>query len=139
MLIWRTFMDRIYLFLTTCISFIIGASVTIFLGLHPACMLGTIISILALALSLEFYFKERREKEERLYAELMAKDNALNDFITEFGIDRKRAEILYRAGFKKVGDFKDKSIQDLMQIDDINPTVAKRIESRMKDYHHSTY
>jgi NAD-dependent DNA ligase len=97
-------------------------------------MLGTIIGILAITLSLEYYFKERKEKEEKLYAELVAKDNAVNNFISEFGIDRRRAEILYKEGFKKLEDFKEMSIEELMQIDDINPTVAKRIESRMKNF-----
>ena len=122
--VWRTCMERIYLFLTACIACIIGASITVFLGLHPACMLGTIIFILAITLSLEYYFKERREKEEKLYAELTEKENALNDFMKMFLIDKPRAEKLYIAGYRNINDFRGKSAKELMAIDDINPTMA---------------
>ena len=125
-------MKRIHLFLTTCIACIVGATVTIFLGLHPACMLGTIIFILAIVTSLEFYFKERHEKEEKLYAELVEKDRALNDFSKHFNINQLRAERLYNNGFKDISDFKDKSVEELMEIDDVNPTLAKRIHQKMQ-------
>ena len=126
-------MKRIYLFLTTCIACIFGALVTILFGLHPACMLGTIIFILANVLSLEFYFKERLENEEKLYAELIEKDRTLNDFSKHFSIDHLRAERLYNNGFKDIADFKDKSVEELMEIDDVNPTLAKRIYQKMQD------
>jgi excinuclease UvrABC nuclease subunit len=95
-------------------------------------MIGTIIFVVAIALSLDTYFKERREEEERYIAELETRKQVLSQFVSEFGVDQSRAEHLYSAGFHKLEDFKDKSVQDLMQIDDINPTMAKRIVQRVK-------
>jgi hypothetical protein len=125
-------MERIYLFITFCIACLIGAGVTLAFGLHPACMAGTIIFILAIVLSLEFYFKERREKEEQQYVELIAKDKAVDDFMKNFGIDRARARGLYDAGFHELSDFRGKTTEELMQIENINPTLANRIVRNME-------
>ena len=126
-------MKRIYLFLTTLIACILGAIVTLFFGLHPACMLGTIIIIIALVRMFDYYFRERQEEEEKLYAEIMEKDRAMNDFSKHFGIDQRRAERLYNNGFKDISDFKDKTIEELMEMDELNPTLAKRIHQKMEE------
>jgi hypothetical protein len=125
-------MKRITLFIIICFAGILGTAITMFGGQNWACMIATIIFIPGIALSLELYLKERREKEEKLYAELMAKDNALNDFIKYFSIDRSRAEIFYQSGFHSLDDFKGKNVEELMIIDEINPTLAKRIVNRME-------
>lgn len=125
-------MERIYLFITFCVACLIGASITLAFGLHPACMGGTIIFILAIILSLEYYFKERREQEEQQYVELLTKDKVLDDFMKKFNIDRSRALGLYDVGFHDLSDFEGKTADELMQIENINPTLANRIVRNME-------
>lgn len=124
-------MQRIYVFIISCFAGIIGTSVAMIFGLHWSCMIGTIIFVVAIALSLDTYFKGKREEEEKLYAEIVKKDQALSAFMKEFGVDQNRAEQLYLAGFHELEDFKGKSVEELMQVEDINPTLAKRIEHRI--------
>ena len=126
-------MERIYIFITCCIAGIIGTAVSMIFGLHWSCMVGTIIFVVAIALSLDVYFRERREKDELMYEELTGKEKALSEFIRVFGVDRPRAEQLYNAGFKKLDDFRNISIKELMQIGDINPTQAKRIVQKIAE------
>ena len=125
-------MERIYVFIISCFAGIIGTSVAMIFGLHWSCMIGTIIFVVAIALSLDTYFKGKREEEEKLYAEIVKKDQTLSTFMQEFGVDQNRAEQLYLAGFHELEDFQGKSVQELMEIEDINPTLAKRIASKMK-------
>jgi hypothetical protein len=125
-------MERIYVFITICIASLIGAGATIMFGLHPACMMGTIIFIVAVILSLDVYFRERQEKEIELYAEIMAKDKAIKDYMKHFNINQPRAEQLYDYGFKNLSDFSDKSVEELIEFEDINPTLAKRIHQKTK-------
>jgi hypothetical protein len=120
-------MQRIYIFIICSIAGIIGTSVSMVFQLHWSCMIGTIIFVVAIALSLDTYFKDRRENEAKLYAELTKRKKTIKVFEDEFGVDFRRAERLYTQGFHSLIDFKNKSVQDLMEIDDINPTLAKRI------------
>ena len=123
-------MQRIYIFIISCFAGIIGTAASMVFQLHWSCMIGTIIFVVAIALSLDTYFKERRETEEKLMVELENRQKVLSQFMDVFGLDHARAELLYTAGFHNIEDFKNKSIQDLMRIDDINPTLAKRIVQR---------
>ena len=125
-------MQRIYIFIICCIAGIIGTSISMVFHLHWSCMIGTIIFVVAIALSLDTYFKEKRDRDERVYTELSNRKRTLNQFITEFHIDQARAEQLYQAGFRSMDDFKTKSVEDLMLIDNINPTLAKRIVQKMQ-------
>ena len=126
-------MKRIHFFIIVAFAGILGTIITLVTALNWACMIAVMIFIPGIALSLEIYFKERREKNERLYAELKAKENAVIQFTSSFGIDHRRAEKLYFAGFSELGDFKNKTVEDLMQIDDINPTLAKRIINKTQN------
>lgn len=58
------------------------------------------------------------------------KDEAILQFMMDFDIDEKRAEGLYKMGYRKKEDIKDAIPQDLMMIEGVNPTVAKRIITR---------
>jgi len=102
-------------------------------GLHWSCMIGTIIFVVAVALSLDVYYRERRGRDELYYTQYTSTERILSEFMRKFGIDRLRAEKLYHAGFQDVNDFKDKTVEDLMQIDDINPTLAKKIVQKMQN------
>ena len=125
-------MNRIYFFFIICLAGIVGTIFTFLLG-HWACFLGTIIFIPAIALSLDTYFRSRREDREKLYARVMEKESSISDYIRHFGLDRNRAEMLYNAGFKNLDDLKDRSVEELMQIDEINPTMAERIVRKIKE------
>lgn len=127
-------MKRIHFFIIVAFAGVIGTVITMITGLNWSCLVATIIIIPGIALSLELYFKERREKEEKLYTQLIEKENTISIFKSNFGIDHRRAEMLYSSGYKKLEDFKNKSVEDLMQIDDINPTLAKRIVQKMEGY-----
>jgi hypothetical protein len=114
-------------FFIVCIAGIIGALVTLIFSQNWACMVAAIIGIPGLALTIETWLRDRREINERLNAELLQRKNAIDKFIDKFNLDYKRAEILYLAGFKEISDFRGKTAEDLMEIDEINPTLAKRI------------
>ena len=120
-------MERIYIFITCCIAGILGTVISMVFGLHWSCMIGTIIFVVAIALSLDVYFKERREKEDRIFEQFTRKEKTLTEFEKELEIDRFRAEQLYKLGFCDTADFKNKSVEELMQIEVINPTLAKKI------------
>lgn len=125
-------MNRISIFIILCIAGVIGTSISMVFSLHWSCMIGTIIFVVAVALTLDVYFRERREKDEKLYDELLERERAIVQFKSEFDLDQTRAEQLYLAGFSGLKDFQDKSVEELMQIDEINPTLAKRIVHRMQ-------
>ena len=106
---------------------VIGTTVSMVFGLHWSCMIGTIIFVVAIALSLDTYFKERRDADEKFMVEITEKRNTIFEFMSELEIDETRAQKLYRAGFRSVADFKKMSMDELIKIEDINPTIAKRI------------
>ncbi len=86
-----------------------------------------------MALTIERWLNERNEIREKAYNEMMAKEDAINKFTNTFNIERTRAEILYRNGFKDLKDFRGKTVSELMVIDDINPTLAKHIVITMEN------
>jgi hypothetical protein len=50
-----------------------------------------------------------------------------------FDINRNRAENIYNAGYKRPEDLNDAIPEDLVCVDRINPTIAKRIVNNLKD------
>ena len=126
-------MKRIYIFITACLAGIIATALTLFFGLHWSCMIGTIIFVVGVALTLESYFKERREKDEMLLEEYTKQDSALSEFTQLLGMERIRARKIYNAGYKSIDDLKNVTVEELIQIDDINPTIAKRIIKRVHE------
>ena len=126
-------MKGIYVFIIFCFAGVLGTAVTMVFGLNWSCMVATMIIIPGIALSLDLYFREKRERDEKLYVELLRKENALNEFSSNFGLDKIRAERFYNSGYHDLSDFKDKSAEELMQIDEINPTLANRIVRRMRE------
>jgi len=60
----------------------------------------------------------------------IARDEIVLQFMFDFDIDEKRARGLYDMGYRNKAEFKDAIPQDLMMIDGINPTIAKRIINR---------
>ena len=126
-------MERIYIFIVACLAGIIATALTMLFGLHWSCMIGTIIFVVAIALTLDSYFKERRQKNELLIEEYTKQDKALTEFTQLLGMERIRARKLYDAGYKSIDDLKEVTLNELIQIDDINPTIAKRIIKRVQE------
>lgn len=60
-------------------------------------------------------------------------DAIVRTFMSEFSIDDAKARSLFDAGYKRLGDFNEAIPDDLMLVDGINPTIAKRIVSRIHD------
>lgn len=54
-------------------------------------------------------------------------------YMNMFDINRNRAENLVYAGYKKIEDLYDAIPEDLVLVEKINPTIAKRIISKLKD------
>ena len=127
-------MKRINFYILVCFAGILGAAVTLALSQNWACILAIIIFIPGIALSLESYYREKREKEEKIYAEIIKKEKTLNDFRSTFNIDWLRAEQLYLAGYRELADFRGRSAQELMKINEINPTLANRIVRKMNEH-----
>jgi len=126
-------MKPIHLFILVCIAGMVGAILVMTTGVHWSCWIAIVLFIPGVALTLEVYIKEKREEKELLYGQLMKRENTINDFIQQFNMDRDRAERLYNNGYQNMDDFKDKTVKELMQIDEINPTLAKRIVHKMEE------
>ncbi|MDG6224963.1 MAG: helix-hairpin-helix domain-containing protein [Candidatus Thermoplasmatota archaeon] len=60
-------------------------------------------------------------------------DAMVRTFMSEFSIDETKARSLIDAGYKRIGDFNEAIPDDLMLVNGINPTIAKRIVSRIHD------
>jgi hypothetical protein len=55
------------------------------------------------------------------------RDETILKFMMDFDIDEKRAEGLFEMGYREKKDLKEAIPQDLMIIEGMNPTIAKRI------------
>lgn len=126
-------MERIYIFITACFAGVIATALTMLFGLHWSCMIGTIIFVVGIALTLDSYFKERRQKDELLMEEYTKHDSALLEFTQILGMERTRAKKIYSAGYRSIDDLKNVTVEELIKIDDINPTIAKRIIKRVQE------
>lgn len=60
----------------------------------------------------------------------IARDEIVLQFMFDFDITEERAQGLYDMGYRAKPEFKDAIPQDLMMVEGINPTIAKRIISR---------
>jgi uncharacterized RDD family membrane protein YckC len=63
----------------------------------------------------------------------VAKDEVVLQFMFDFDITEERALGLYDMGYRTKPEFKDAIPQDLMMVEGINPTIAKRIISLAND------
>jgi cytoskeletal protein RodZ len=62
-----------------------------------------------------------------------AENETMNRFMELFEITEERAQALYKAGYKKLDDFKDAIVEDLVMVDQINPTIARRIIDKISN------
>jgi len=56
-----------------------------------------------------------------------AQDEVVKKYSEFFEIDEGRALALYKAGYKRLEDFKDAIVDDLIMVEKINPTIGRRI------------
>ncbi len=61
------------------------------------------------------------------------RDEVVLQFMFDFDIDEKRAHAVYDMGYRNKVEFKDAIPQDLIMIEGINPTIAKRIVARANE------
>jgi hypothetical protein len=60
------------------------------------------------------------------------RDRMIQAFIDEFHINRDKAENLFDAGYSRWSDFSEAIPEDLLMVEGINPTVARRIISNVR-------
>ena len=61
------------------------------------------------------------------------KDEVINDYAEKFNISLLHAEVLFTSGYYKIEDLSSSSIEELLIIDEINPTIARKIVNYFKD------
>jgi hypothetical protein len=57
----------------------------------------------------------------------MTEQGTVDTYSRSFGISEEKARSLYRSGYKRWGDLQEAILEDLIMVQGINPTVAKRI------------
>jgi uncharacterized RDD family membrane protein YckC len=58
---------------------------------------------------------------------------AMKEYTEFFGITKDRALALYRAGYKQLKDFQDAIVEDLIMVEEINPTIARGILNKFSN------
>lgn len=122
---------------------IVGAITTDF-----AAWVGATVFSFAFIFAMTFYFINRKKRTSRddQVAETMApeeevrfqgaiiderdpidRDRMIRAFMELFHISRDKAENLFDAGYSEWSDFSEAIPEDLVMIEGINPTVARRI------------
>jgi hypothetical protein len=62
----------------------------------------------------------------------VVRDRMIEDFMEGFHINRDKAENLYDAGYSRWSDFSEAIPEDLLMVEGVNPTVARRIISTVR-------
>lgn len=63
----------------------------------------------------------------------MPGNGTIQTFMSEFSIDQEKARSLIDSGYMRMGDFHEAIPEDLMLVNGINPTIARRIVKRMDE------
>lgn len=61
-----------------------------------------------------------------------SRDRMIDSYIRDFHLTREKAENLYDAGYTRWDDFGDAIPEDLLMVEGINPTVARRIINNVR-------
>lgn len=64
---------------------------------------------------------------------LKSQDEIVKKFSEFFELDEERALALYQAGYKRLEDFKDAIVEDIIMVEKINPTIARTIINKISD------
>jgi hypothetical protein len=62
----------------------------------------------------------------------LERDRMIETYIRDLGLNRDKAENLYDAGYSRWSDFSEAIPEDLLMVEGINPTVARRIITRVR-------
>ena len=81
---------------------------------------------------------EGEEKEEistsmERIMEDRTREEVINDYAEKFNISLPHAEVLFTSGYYKIEDLRSSSIEELLIIDEINPTIARKVVNYFKD------
>ncbi len=118
-----------------------------------AAWLGASILTFAFIFAMVFWFQSRskqktgedvegesieREEEVEFQGAIIderdpiVRDRMIEAFIEDFHINRDKAENLYDAGYSRWSDFTEAIPEDLLMVEGVNPTVARRIISTVQ-------
>jgi hypothetical protein len=62
----------------------------------------------------------------------LVRDRMIEDYMEKFHINRNKAENLFDAGYSRWSDFSEAIPEDLLMVEGVNPTVARRIISTVR-------
>ena len=148
---------NMHLFLIICFA-AISAIVIILVVHIWACSLAAFISIIALAYMMNDFFEDREKKhpkpkheprelieegypdwvqKEKQKGEVvkfeevdvrLARKRMISRYMGAFKIDEVRAANLYDEGYRSFSEIKEASLNDLIRVKGINPTLARRLQ-----------
>jgi uncharacterized RDD family membrane protein YckC len=72
-------------------------------------------------------------KEQVPEKKILSREDTVKKYAELFEINEERALELYKAGYKSLEDLKDAIVEDLILVDKINPTIARRIIKKMQN------
>ena len=136
------------------LSLVIGGLVGVITSQFASFIGSTVLSG-ALIFSIAAYFSRRKERApgkahddtaESMEVEAVREEPGLPDvqrdpierdrmievYIVRFGINRDKAENLYDVGYARWVDFAEVIPEDLLMVEGINPTVARKIISTVR-------
>ncbi len=64
--------------------------------------------------------------------EVLSESQTVQTYMGEFNIPREKAQNIYDAGYKRMGDLYEAIPEDLMMVKGINPTLARKIISTVR-------
>jgi hypothetical protein len=133
-------------------SLILGALVGV-VTQQVAAWLGATILIFAFLFAMRYWWLSRKkrnisedvegetiEQEEEVEfqgaiideRDPLVRDKMIEEFMGSFHINRDKAENLYDAGYSRWSDFSEAIPEDLLMVEGVNPTVARRIISTVR-------
>lgn len=138
------------------LAFVIGAVAGLFWGM--AALVGASVFSFATMFAIVYSFEARRAKKgdeppqevgpgpsegdvvgfgpeitgTRSDEEVLGESQTVQTYISEFNIPREKAQNIYDAGYKRMGDLYEAIPEDLMMVKGINPTLARKIISTVR-------
>ncbi|MCU0798918.1 MAG: helix-hairpin-helix domain-containing protein [Candidatus Thermoplasmatota archaeon] len=64
--------------------------------------------------------------------EVLGESHTVQTYMREFNIPRDKAQSIYDAGYRRLGDLSEAIPEDLMMVKGINPTLARKIISTVR-------
>ncbi len=138
------------------LSFVIGAVAGLFWGM--AALVGASVFSFATMFAIVYSLEVRKAKKEgedlpqvrpgpsegdvvgigpelaltRSDEEVLGESQMVQTYMREFNIPREKAQSIYDAGYRRMGDLYEAIPEDLMMVKGINPTLARKIISTVR-------